>query len=70
VGVTQPAARTLLGGPLDNALLQLVVHLENFLFRLVAVGVKPLWSATPKFEIIASNLSHEQEARLKEAFAC
>ena len=27
------------------------------------------FKAAPKFEIIASNLSHEQEARLKEAFA-
>jgi uncharacterized membrane protein len=27
------------------------------------------FKAGPKFEIIASNLSHEQEARLKEAFA-
>jgi uncharacterized membrane protein len=27
------------------------------------------FKAAPKFEIIASNLSHEQEAKLKEAFA-
>ena len=27
------------------------------------------FKAAPKFEIIASNLTHEQEARLKEAFA-
>jgi uncharacterized membrane protein len=27
------------------------------------------FKSAPKFEIIASNLSHEQEARLKEAFA-
>jgi uncharacterized membrane protein len=27
------------------------------------------FKAAPKFEVIASNLSHEQEAKLKEAFA-
>ena len=27
------------------------------------------FKTAPKFEVIASNLSHEQEAKLKEAFA-
>jgi uncharacterized membrane protein len=27
------------------------------------------FKGAPKFEVIASNLSHEQEQRLKEAFA-
>ncbi len=27
------------------------------------------FKAAPKFEVVASNLSHEQEAKLKEAFA-
>lgn len=31
--------------------------------------VEEAFKAAPKFEIIASNLSHEQEAKLKEVFA-
>jgi uncharacterized membrane protein len=28
------------------------------------------FKTAPKFEVVATNLSHEQEAKLKEAFAC
>ena len=31
--------------------------------------VEEAFKAAPKFEVIASNLSHEQEEKLKEAFA-
>ena len=60
----------LLGAAWGAAVGALAGHLANYgIGREFSEQVREALKTAPKFEIVASNLSHEQEEKLKEAFA-